>query len=274
MRLVFSVLVTFGAAALAAGGMLLVRRRAPEGGWFTNGDRAAGIFGVLATGFALLLGFIVFLAFENYDTARSGAETEAIDVAQQFETAQLLSPTAGAQLGGELVCYARYVVHTEWPHMESGAQSVTVSPWTVALFTTLQGINPSTPAAQAAYSKWLDQTSDREQGRHDRVHGAEGVVPLSVWLVLFFGAAVVFSFMLLFADREEGRFVQAFSVGSVVALITATLLLIGALNRPFSSGPGGLKPVAMKQTLLTLDQARTIVGQLGPVPCDARGTPL
>ena len=76
--------------------MLLVRRRAPEGSFFADGDRAAGVFGVLATGFAVLIGFVVFLAFESYDTSRSGAESEARIVAQQLETAQFLPrPSAG-----------------------------------------------------------------------------------------------------------------------------------------------------------------------------------
>ena len=51
---------------------------------------AAGVFGVLAAGFAIMLGFVIFLAFERYDAARSGAEQEALFVVQQFETAQLL----------------------------------------------------------------------------------------------------------------------------------------------------------------------------------------
>ena len=37
------------------------------------------IFGVLATGFSVLLGFIIFLAFQSYDESRSGAETEAVE---------------------------------------------------------------------------------------------------------------------------------------------------------------------------------------------------
>ena len=61
--------------------MLLMRRNAPKGGYFNDGDRAAGVFGVLATGFSVLLGFIVFLAFETYDGARAGAEVEALTVA-------------------------------------------------------------------------------------------------------------------------------------------------------------------------------------------------
>ena len=73
--------------------MLLVRRRAPEGSYFSDGDRASGVFGVLATGFSVLLGFIIFLAFDSYDESRSGAEAEAITVVQQVETAQFLPAT-------------------------------------------------------------------------------------------------------------------------------------------------------------------------------------
>ena len=60
---------------------MLVRRNAPNGGYFNDGDRAAGVFGVLATGFSVLLGFIMFLAFKTYDGARAGAEVEALTVA-------------------------------------------------------------------------------------------------------------------------------------------------------------------------------------------------
>jgi hypothetical protein len=46
---------------------------------------------VLATGFSVLLGFIVFLAFTSYDSSRAGAEAEATIVAQQVQTAQFHS---------------------------------------------------------------------------------------------------------------------------------------------------------------------------------------
>ena len=83
------VIVLGTAAAVAA--MLAVRRKAPAGSYFEDGDRAAGVFGVLATGFSVLLGFIVFLAFTNYDAARTRAESEATVVEQQVETAELFA---------------------------------------------------------------------------------------------------------------------------------------------------------------------------------------
>src|SRR6476659_1569282 len=104
MSFVWQILVVGVAVGLAVAALLLVRRRAPEGSYFADGDRAAGFFGVLATGFSVLLGLIVFLAFTSYDQARSGAAAEALFVRQQFETTQFLPADVRRQLGDELVC--------------------------------------------------------------------------------------------------------------------------------------------------------------------------
>ena len=49
--------------------------------------------------------------------------------------------------------------------MEAGTLGEAINPWAVALFETLQTADPTTAAEQAAYGKWLDQTSDREAAR-------------------------------------------------------------------------------------------------------------
>ena len=72
MNVVLGFLIAAGVSAVTVTVMLLVRRRAPEGSYFSDGDRASGVFGVLATGFSVLLGFIVFLAFTSYDQSRPG----------------------------------------------------------------------------------------------------------------------------------------------------------------------------------------------------------
>src|SRR6188508_1084781 len=120
MSVFWVILLLVVANAVTITAMLLVRRRAPEGSYFTDGDRASGVFGVLAGGFAIFAGFVVFLSFTTYDQSRAGAEAEALIVVQQYETAQFLAPTTRDQLGGELTCYGRYVVEQAWPLMERG----------------------------------------------------------------------------------------------------------------------------------------------------------
>jgi hypothetical protein len=274
MNLVWGVLIVVGESALAITAMLLVRRRAPEGSYFSDGDRASGVFGVLATGFSVLLGFIIFLAFTSYDQSRSGAEAEALVVTQQVETAQFFPVQARQRLTGQLVCYARSVIHGEWPRMQKGTQGDSINPWGVALFQTLQGVKPETAAEQSAYDKWLEQTSTREEARRDRIHGAVGVIPTQLWVVLFFISAVIFVYMLFFADSGERAVTQGLLMGGVTSVIAVMLLLLSSLDRPFHSGVGGLRPVAMERSLRMVDEALRTTKTSRVAPCDSQGNPL
>jgi amino acid transporter len=274
MNLIIAIVIVAVVTSASIVAMLLVRRRAPDGSYFNDGDRAAGVFGVLATGFSVLLGFVVFLAFTTYDVARAGAEEEARIVTQQVETAQLFSPEVADELTEGLVCYARSVVGVQWDQMDAGTLGDELNPWVVALYRTFQAIDPQTPSEQAAYSKWLDERTAREEARGDRVHGAIGVIPDPLWIVLFFTSVVIFVFMLFFADSGEGVVVQAMLMGSVVAVIVAMLLLLVFLDNPYHDGVGGLRPESMQRALVAIDQELSVIGREIQPPCDSRGNPL
>src|SRR4051795_12590625 len=100
MNVALALFIVVATTAIAIVAMLLVRRKAPDGSYFHDGDRAAGVFGVLATGFVVLLGFVLFLSFASYDASRAGAEQEALIVGQQVQTAQLFPPSASGRLTG------------------------------------------------------------------------------------------------------------------------------------------------------------------------------
>src|SRR5204863_2767715 len=119
------------------------------------------------------------------------------------------------------------------------------NPWTLSMFRITKTVEPRSASEQAAYAKWLDQRTDREAARADRTHGAEGVIPTPLWIVLFLSALIIFVFMLFFADSGERAVVQASMIGSVAGVISSTLLLLWFLDHPYSQGVGGLRPVAM-----------------------------
>jgi amino acid transporter len=271
MNILWAALIVVAVTALAVVAMSVVRRRAPEGGYYNDSDRASGVFGVLATGFSVLLGFLIFLGFESYDASRSGAETEALTVVQQIQTAQRLAPEIGGDLTGELVCYARFVIHGEWDRMEADSLGEDINPWGAAMFATLQGYEPGSPSEDANYSKWLDQTEAREIARQDRIHGASGIMPVPLWIVLFFIAAIILVFLFGMADSAERVWVPALFMGSVVAVIASLLLLLQFLDNPFHGGVGGLQPVAMERSMQLIDQELAIIGGDVTIPCDDEG---
>jgi hypothetical protein len=268
--LLLSTAIVFASVVVGVTGFLLFRRRAPEGGFFTDGDRAAGVFGVLATGFSVLLGFVIFLAYTSYDNARSGAEQEATDLIQQFETAQLLPRPASARLSGELVCYGRAVAHIEWPRLEAG-NPPSFNPWRIPLYRTFQTIVPRTAAQQAAYAKWLDQTFDREQARIDRVKAGRGIIPGPLWAILLVSAGLVIAYGLFFVDRDEGKVPQAMIAATLAAMVSTSLLVIWFLDNPYHRGYGSLRPGAIERVLQQIELTTKQTGLVVTIPCDASG---
>ena len=155
--------------------------------------------------------------------------------------------------------------------MEDDTLGEDINPWGVAMFETLRGIELDTPVDEAAYGKWLDQTSTREAARQDRIHGAAGLMPTPLWIGLFFISAIVLLYLFGFADSADRVWVQALFMGSVVAVVVTMLLLLAFLDDPFHSGVGGLQPVAMERTVLLVDQQLDVIGNDLAIPCDDQG---
>ncbi len=271
MNVVWGALIVVVVTAATVSAMLLVRRRAPKGSYFSDGDRASGVFGVLASGFALVLGFMIFLAFTSYDASRSGAEAEATIVAQQVQTAQFLPADVTAELTGELVCYGRSVAGVEWAAVDSGKAADEVNPWGAEMFFTLRSVKPATAVQQSAYDQWMDQSLQRQQARSDRLHGAEGIIPLPVWIVLFLITGLIFAYVLFFADPDERPVTQGMLMGSVSVVVTLLMLLLIFFNHPHGEGLGTLKPTAMERTLSLIQAEIALVGLDVTIPCDAEG---
>ncbi|MGZ8720324.1 MAG: bestrophin-like domain [Aeromicrobium sp.] len=270
MNVLWGMLVLIGVTAVTVSTMLFVRRRAPEGSYFSDGDRASGVFGVLATGFSVLLAFIIFLAFQSYDESRSGAEEEATTVAQQVETAQFLPSKTSPEVTGELVCYARSVVGTEWRSLEAGTLGNGLNPWGAAMFHTIKAADPKSATEQSAYDRWMDQTMAREQARNQRIHGATGIIPMPLWLALYLITTVIFAYMLFFADRAERVATQAMLMGSVTVVVTTSLLLLVFFDRPYG-GFGKLRPTAMERTVSLINSELRVAGIDLQPPCDSDG---
>ena len=139
------------------------------------------------------------------------------------------------------------------------------------MFFTISDVDPRTVTQQSAYDRWMSQTAEREQARIDRVHGAEGIIPLPLWLVLLVISGVIFAYMLFFADRAEGAVTQAMLMGSVTVVIAFLLLLLTFFDHPHGHGVGRLQPTAMERTLRLIDTQLEVAGLTVAPPCDDNG---
>lgn len=260
-------LIVLAVVATAVTAKLLVRRRAPEGGWFTDLTRSAGSLTLIGTMFAVMLAFVILFALQSFQRARDGASIEGVGVTEMASVADVLPSPADESLRGDLVCYGRAVISDEWPAMREGGSSELVEAWVSSLHRDFDAADPRTGAEQAAYGQWFDQEAQRRDGRRQRLAEAAPTLPVPLWFALGLGAAATLTYMVVQADPRENRFIQALPITFVSALVTAGLLVVVFLDRPYSGSHGSVAPTEMTRTLAHIDQG------VNP-PCDERGNPV
>lgn len=271
MTLTVALLIIAGATALAVLGMLWLRTRAPAGSWFRTQDHSAGTFGVVGTVFAILLGFIILFAFESHSTARTAASTEAGTIVDAYEDAEVFG-APGVALRGDLVCYARAVIHDGWDQLARSRPSPVVEAWTMRLNRATNALPVTSAKRQASFANLLDARNARDSARRVRLQEAGHTIPGIVWVAVVLACVAPLIVVALFADPRESRIGQCLIAGATAALTTAAFLAVLALDDPFSGAEGSIRPTAMTYTLGVTE--RVYAGaHLPPLPCDADGEP-
>src|SRR3954453_5943820 len=146
-----AIVVAVAAASVAV--MLVVRRSIRDEAKVQELDRRVpSVFAFVGTAFAVLLAFVVFEAFDNYDQARAAADTEALTVVQISRTADGFAPAQRNEFEGLLLCYARAVVHHDWPAMKEGDQSSPKADlWSLRMRQAMLRINTKTNLRYISY---------------------------------------------------------------------------------------------------------------------------
>jgi Protein of unknown function (DUF4239) len=272
MSLVVIAVIVAVAAAVAASTMFAVHRLGGDHAHFEL-DRGTTAFGFVGTAFTVLLGFIVFLAFESYDEAGEGVEIEAIATVNLTRIADSFDDQDWRAFTEITVCYGRAVVHFDWPAMRRGAEgSPVVDRWTHDLIHVTEGFQVRTPVQEAAMFTLFEEQDKWIEARRARLHEAVRGIPTPMWFLLLLGGVMTVGWILLLTDRRERRGVQAASVGSVAALVMAMLLLVWFLDHPYNAQTeiGGISPSEMTEAIEVIEDEARVHGGLSP-PCDERG---
>jgi len=266
----WAVALLVGTSLVAILLMLVVRRFWAPKGFFRDPVPPGGVFGVLGVAFAVLLAFVLFLAFEGYVRAQDGASREAVAVTQLLRLTKLFPEPQHEELRGELVCYARAVVSDEWPRMASGEESPLVDRRLGAIESTIDGTPVDSARTEVVLSSWLDEMSERREGRRARLAEASSAIPDPVWLMLVLGAALTVLYLVVFADRRERAWVQGAMSGTITALVVSSLLVIHFLDHPFARDGTYIPPDEMETSLHLFEQE--VAGEPSVTfPCDEQG---
>ena len=265
------------AAAIAVYFSFVVRNKSPLGGFFADAEKASGVFNALGTMFSVLLALVILLSVETYSQTKSHANAEADSVMEQFRLAEFFPSRDQYNVQSQLVCYGRSVVEDEWRLMQENRASPVVEQWSQSVDETLNSVEIRGTKSEVGFELFLGQELERQEQRRGRLEGAEGALPTMVWPILILGAFSVLAYVVYYTDRAERTLTQIIQVGLITMLLGASLVLIRALDHPFSTNPGSIEPDKMSASVAAMEESLSASidsdNLEATLPCDLAGTP-
>jgi len=242
----YVILTVFMPVLVAVVGLLWVQRLVPSDRREGQNDVAGFIYAVLGVAYAVLLAFVVFAVWQDYEAAQTNVESEAHELAGVYFLASQLPEPERTRVQDLARFYARVVVEEEWPMMERGQTSPRADSLVRQLRSELLQFDPRTEGEQVLYERGLTQLHDATDARRERLLEVREGIPNLLWVVLVVGGVITVSFTYLFGLKSN--LAHALMVAALTLLICGILFTIGEFNNPFS-GPVGIRPDAFREAL-------------------------
>ncbi|MGC1784361.1 MAG: hypothetical protein WA708_17695 [Acidobacteriaceae bacterium] len=196
---------------------------------------------ILGTIYAVMIGFMLYAVWSNFQTAESNAHAEANALVNLFRTAEGLPPAQRSAIEIATVNYSHAVVTEEWPMMHRAEPPHAGQPFIIQLWSTLSNTPTENYSQQASLAQAMHELSTLTEHRRLRVLESITQMPTILWTVLVVGGIItVGSCGLIGTENIRLHFVLLFALSLLISL---ALIAVGDIDRPFQ-GSVTVSPIA------------------------------
>ncbi len=245
--LVAAVLFTGAWAAVAVVGFRIALRYRPQDRQEAHNDTYGVYFSMVGLLYAILLAFVVVVAWEQFNSAEESTHTEVTRLSNLFRDAEPLPSADKERIQQALAVYVQNVIDREYDAMADGQSdgpttAAYANIWNGFYDTKVEGDGP----AATFYDSAVGRLNELGEARRLRILSSQSTIPLPLWVLLIGGG--LFTIAWLFPFYMADTRVQTVAIGTVGAFTGFVLFLVYALQHPFA-GDIAIDP-AVYQSLL------------------------
>ncbi|MDD4179445.1 MAG: DUF4239 domain-containing protein [Candidatus Margulisbacteria bacterium] len=237
------------AVLFSIGGLFLVRSVMPIPKRKLHNDVAGPLFATVGVIYAVLLAFMVVIAWENFHAASNDVAKEANYIADIYRDTAPLSPAFRDSVKTALKEYVSDIVHDEWPLLAKGKRSEKVQAVQGRLWNLFSGYQPRTETEKIFFTEAVKKFNEACELRRLRLLDARASIHPVLWFVLIAGGLITISFIFFFGTENFGPHLWMGML--LAALIALALFTIMTLDYPFT-GDVSIKPDTFRVILQTL----------------------
>jgi len=212
-----------------------IRRRWPALAEGDHNEVVGFIIAVVGVIYAVLLAFVVIVAWENFATAERIVGREASALRSIYRESGALPPEAQGELRELVPRYAEEVIELEWPAMAEGEPGDSrLGEVLDEMAAALATVEVTTPVQEQFVGAEAERLSELVSLRSQRLDYADRTIPSVLWIALIVGGVVTIGFALLFGLQRV--VLHSLMLVSLSALIGVLLFVAVVMDHPFSGG--------------------------------------
>jgi Protein of unknown function (DUF4239) len=206
---------------------------------------------VLGTTYAVVLGFMLYAVWTNFELADGHAEAEANCLVNMVRSAQGLPEAERQEIRNLAQEYVSQMLTHEWPAMSRVNTTYTSDKTVQKLWAAITRAETRNSSEQTSRDHAFAELSRMTEYRRLRQLQVISDLPGILWAVLISGAVVTIVSSCLFGGADlRLHFIQ---VGALALLVSLILLAIADINRPFQ-GAVHVQPLGFERARGTLEQ--------------------
>lgn len=226
--------IVAGASLVSVIGLLAFRAVAPIETLRPASSELGNYLQTVGGIYAVLLAFVVFVVWNQYDAARGHIDRESTALIDLHRTASGLPIATRDAIQAGLRAYVNAVLHDEWPAMR-GRDEATISRVGERLDRVWIAIHSCLPATECQYTIYgevLSRFNDLTDVRTSRLTSSRQRIPLPMKILLYAGAAIMVGSMYLMVF--DPLWVHLTATAALAGAIAHILFLISDLDDPFA----------------------------------------
>lgn len=186
---------------------------------------------VVGTTYAVIIGFMLYAVWTNFEVANVNADQEANALVNVYRLADGLPAAQRDQIHQLAVAYANDAVEKEWPAMAQGSTIQIGSQITNQLWTVITTTATQNTSEQINLDHAITQLANMTMHRRTRQLQSQSGLPGVLWVLLIIGAALIIGSTCMFGTSNVP--LHLFQVFALTFMVSLALVAIADIDRPF-----------------------------------------
>jgi hypothetical protein len=226
--------VVAGTSILAVLGLIAFRELVPAESLRGSSDEVGNYLQTVGGIYAVLLAFVVFVVWGQFNEARTFVDREATALVDLHRIASGLPAATRNEIQRELRAYTEAVIAEEWRAMAKGDEATMerIGMRLEHVWVAIHSCQPLSECQHTVYGEVLSRFNDLSDVRTSRLSASRARIPSAMRMLLYAGAAIVIGSMYLLSF--EKLWLHATVTAALAGAVSHILFLIVDLDNAFA----------------------------------------